>query len=77
MAPKPPCSTSHPHPPHRCSPGEGLRAFPSVTPSLLPELHGTLTSLIYLFLPNIPGTEPSVVAVWLLIIKDAVLRPDS
>lgn len=56
------------------SPLEGPLALPSVTLSLLPELHGTLTPLVYLFPPGILGTEPSVVAVWLLIIKDTVLR---
>ena len=53
---------------------KGLRALPSVTPSLVPEPHGTLTPLIYLLLPGVLGTEPSVVAVWMLIIKDTVLR---
>lgn len=70
LAPRPLCSPGH-------SPDEGLRAFPCATPSLLPELHRMLTSLIYFFLPDVLGTEPSVVAVWWLIIKDTVLGPGS
>lgn len=57
------------------SPLKGLWALPSVTPSLLPESTGhSLAPLIYLFLPGVLGMEPSLVAVWLFIIKDTVLR---
>lgn len=67
-------SLSVPHAGPGTSPLEGPLARPSMTLSLLPELHGTLTPLVYLFLPGVLGTEPSMVAVWLLIIKDTVLR---